>query len=225
MAMANFNLRPCLAAGAILANALLLGAQQPAKTEEKPHLHATITVVSQGYCLNSYQDRKDDHIGSLFFLLHLRVENTSDHPVILCKECIHTASEPTLSRINPDGTPGQIRNGGMTFDTFGFDPPRKRREIPDKSYAILKPGESFNGNYRTGMFVSYDSPAKYRLVSGNYFLQTKFTSWWVEEKDSSEILRAKWKPYGYLYSGPLVPDSLAVRIDVPEKLSICPVNK
>ncbi len=34
------------------------------------------------------------------------------------------------------------------------------------------------------MIVSYDSPAKYRLVSGNYVLHTEFTSWWMEEKDT-----------------------------------------
>lgn len=214
-----------LLVGAVLMGAALLEARQAANGHEQLPVRATIAIVSQGYCLNSYQDRKDDRFGSLAFLLHLRIENTSDHALILCKECIHTDGEPTLSSINPDGTPGQMRNGGMTFDTFGFDPPRHDPEIPDRNYAILKPRERFNGDYRTGMIVSYDSPAKYRLVSGNYVLHTEFTSWWMEEKDSSAILRAKWKPYGYLYSGLLVPDSLIVRIDVPEKMSFCPVNK
>jgi hypothetical protein len=222
MNMARTSLRSAAVfVAAILMGAASLNARRAPQNSEKPPLRATITIVSQRYCLNSYQDKKDDRFGSLSFLLHLRVENTSDHALILCKDCIYAASEPTLSSINPDGTPGQTRNGGMTFDTFGFDPPRQEPETPDKDYAILKHGESYNGDYKTGILVSYGSPARYRLVSGNYILRTEFTSWRAEEKDSSATLRAKWKSYGYLYSGLLVPDPLTVRVDVPENLPLC----
>ena len=94
-------------------------------------------TISQQYCLAPVQDSDNPRLGSLEILLNLRVENRSGHPVILCKKCIEAGGEPTLSSVNPDGTPGEIRNGGMNLDRFGFDQPGKYPNRPEKNYVIL----------------------------------------------------------------------------------------
>ena len=224
--------RMCLRTAALLGGTFFVGAIVPAsgqatnKTLESP-LHATITVISQGYCLNSYQERSNDRFGSLSFVLHLQIENVSGHRVILCRKCIASAEEPTLWSTNPDGSPGQILNGGMQLDAFGIDPPRKDSASPDKNYVTLNPREHLDATYKTAILVSYDPPPGLRttLRAGDDLLQVKFKSWWVEETDTSKVLRNRWKAYGDLYTGVLALAPLPIRVDVPAILSPCPLNK
>ena len=228
MTLKRIHLRvAALLVATLVGGACVLNARQTTKSREESPVHATIDVISQGYCLNSYQDRKDDRFGYVAFVLHLRIENASDRPVILCRECVHVAEEPTLLVMRTEGTPGQVRNGGMSMDNFGFESPRQDLKSPNQSYTILKPHETFDGNYKTGILVSYNSPTtpRYNLSSGSYLLRIEFSSWWVERADTSKSLREKWQAYGDLYSDPLRPSLVPVRIEVPERLSPCPVNK
>jgi|GEM_PF-5716616 hypothetical protein len=226
----NKHLRiAALLVGMLLAGALMLNARQAARNEKEPPVRASVTIVSQNYCLypDEWKAGEKEPFGSLVFLLNFRIENTSDRAVILCKECIQLAGEPALLSVKSDGTAGGIRNGGMNWDRFGSDPPRHDPARPDQRYAILKPHETFNGNYKTAILVSYDSPATYRgnLSPGSYFLQLEFLTWWWEETDTSGALRAKWEAYGDLYSDPLRPALVSVRIEIPDTLSTCPVSK
>jgi hypothetical protein len=216
-----------LLGGTFFVGAILPTSGQATNKPLASPLRATIALISEGYCLNSYQERSNDRFGSLAFLVHLEIRNVSDHRVILCRKCIESADEPTLWLANPDGSPGQIRNGGMQFDAFGVDPPRKDPGSPDKNYVTLNPGEHLDADYRTGILVTYDPPPGLRttLHSGDYRLQVKFQSWQVEKADTSKLLRDWWKAYGDLYTGILAPAPLPVRVDVPAVLSPCPVNK
>jgi hypothetical protein len=227
MAAPRRYLRAALLSMTIFPGAIMPASGQATNEPLESRLRATIAPLSQGYCLNPYQQRTNDRFGSLVFLLRLQIQNVSDQPVILCRKCIETAEEPTLWLANPDGSPAQIRNGGMQFDVFGVGLPRKESGSPDKNYVILKPGERLDANFKTGILVSYDPPPGLRttLHSGGYLLQVKFQSWWVEKTDTSKVLRHRWKAYGDLYTGLLAPALLPVRVDVPAVLSPCPVDK
>jgi hypothetical protein len=221
-----------LRTAALLGATFFVGAVVPASGQvgnsppESP-LRATIAVLSQGYCLNSYQEHRSDRFGSLALLLDLQIKNASDHRAILCRKCIESVDEPALWLANPDGSPGRIRNGGMQFDTFGVDPPRKDSGSPDKNYVTLDPGEHLDARYQTGILVSYDPPPGLRttLYAGDYLLLVKFQTWWVESRDTSKMLRNRWKAYGDLYTGILAPPPLPIRVEVPAELTPCPVNK
>jgi len=145
----------------------------------------------------------------------------------LCKKCIEMGEEPTLSLVNSDGTPGQVRNGGMNIDMFGYDRPGKYSNRPEKNYVILKPGENLNLQYRAGILVTYHPSTIPRMVlnSGNYFLGISFRTWWSEKRDTSRALARKWRAYGELYTGILTAEPLPIRVDVPEKLAVCPLNR
>jgi hypothetical protein len=195
-----------LRAGVLLLTAPLaayvLRAQEARNNQGQPSLRATVAVISQGYCINPEEMRtaKNDRVGSVVFLLYLRVENMSERSIILCRDCIQVDSEPALLSLSPDGLPGGVRNGDMIYDGVA---PRKRRldpASPDQHYAILKPHGTFSGNYKAGILVSYDSPLTPRmnLKSGSYFLRVEFGTWWPEATDTTGVLRVKWKRYGDL---------------------------
>jgi hypothetical protein len=226
-----FGERARLPAVALLVGTLLPISSLPKRgrvpESAQPRVRSTIEIASQGYCLNPFRGSDNPRLGSLALVLNLRVENISDHSMILCKRCIETGDEPALSSVNPDGTPGQIRNGGMNADTFGYDQPPKYPSRPEKDYAILKPGENLNLQYPTGILVTYYPSTIPRMVlsSGYYFLVTSFRTWWGEKRDHSKALARKWRAYGELYTGILTPEPLPIRVDVPEKLAVCPLNK
>jgi hypothetical protein len=215
-----------LLVGTLLPISSLLKRGRPPESAQ-PRVRSTIEIASQGYCLDPSQDSDNPRLGSLALLLNLRVENISDHPMILCKKCIQADQEPTLSLVNSDGTPGEARNGGMIFDTFGYDQPGKYPDRPEKEYAILKPGENLNLQYREGILVTYYPSTIPRMIlnSGNYFLEMSLGTWWNEKKDTSKALARKWRAFGELYAGILTPEPLPIRIDVPEKLAVCPLNR
>jgi hypothetical protein len=201
--------------------------QGPVSDSAQPRVRSTIEVVSQDYCLSPYQDSDNPRLGSLEMLLNLRVENVSDHAVILCEKCIETGEEPTLSSVNSDGTVGETRNGGMIFDTFGYDRPGKYPDRPAKDYAIIKPGENLGLQYRAAILVTYSPSTIPRMVlnSGSYLLATSFRTWWGEKRDHSKALARKWRAYGELYTGILTPEPVPIRIDVPEKPAVCPLER
>lgn len=217
--------------------ALLLAAYLPASAlgvrhtmgDQAPEgVRATVAVISQDYCINpkEMQAAMNDRFGSIGFLVDLRVENTSDRSVILCRDCIEVGSEPVLLSVSQDGLPGGGRYGGMMYDGVL---PRKRRHdptSPDRHYVILKPRGTFDRSYKTGILVSYNSPATPRmnLEPGRYFLRVEFRTWWPEATDTSSLLRGRWKRYGNLYADPLFPDPAPVQIEIPNSLATCPNN-
>lgn len=200
------------------------GGRAPDSTQ--PRVRSTMRIVSQGYCLDPHQDSDNPRLGSLALLLNLRVVNISDHPIIICKKCIETRQEPTLSSVNSDGTPGQVRNGGMIIDNFAYDEP-KYPGRPEKEYTILKPGDDLNVRYRTAILVTYYPSTISRMIlsSGNYLLGISFRTWWSEKTDRSKTLARKWRASGELYTGILTPEAVPIRIDVPEELAICPIDR
>jgi hypothetical protein len=207
---------------------LAVDARQVARNQWQPGLRATVTVVSQSYCVNpeEMQSGENDRFGSVGFLLNLRVENTKDHTVILCRDCIEVGSEPVLLSVSPDGSPGSGPYGGMMYDGVF---PRKRRHdpaSPDHHYVILKTRGTFDGSYKIGILVSYGSPATPRMIlkSGRYSLRVEFRTWWPEAIDTTDLLRGRWKRYGDLYAKPLFPDPVPVQIEIPNPLPTCPNN-
>lgn len=218
--------------GALVLVSFLFGvftpsARQVTRNQQEPILRAAISVASQGYCLNPEEIQgKNERVGSMDVLLHLRVENVSERTVILCSDCIEVGDEPALLSVLPDGRPGDLRYGGMMNDGVA---PRDRRhdpKRPDRHYTILKPHQVFEGNYKTGILVSYDSPVTPRmnLRPGSYFLQADFGTWWPEATDTSKALRVKWKGYGDLYADPLFPDPVLVHVEIPATLLDCPLS-
>jgi hypothetical protein len=200
------------------------GAQSNSNTQV---LAFTATVVSQQYCAHrpSHETKYPRGLtGEVSFRIHLKIQNLSNHSVILCEACIYLNS-PDVFRVTAEGNLGTLR---WSPDTDDRVEPTKAPRFPnrlDSRFRVIHPSDSFETDRATPLFLpvgrEWSDGALRWIAPGPYVLRVSFRPW-DQSSQLTDALRRRWKAYGELYSEELVSLPVAVRLEVPPDSPSCP---
>ena len=190
-------------------------------------LKLTVTLLGQHDCVN--REIWDAPVrgavaGTGSFDFHLRIQNASDHAVILCKRCAES-DWPVLWDMQADGTRGAPRREPMIADTYGPTTVRLQHpKSPHSDYPIIPPGGELemDRSLKVGLvnFTTKQPPVKSWLYHGRYFLQPRFLT--GEQTDSgAEDLARRWKSYGDLYDEEIVAEPMPIEIEMRQAIPDC----
>lgn len=180
------------------------------------HLHATIRLESQQYCIGS-----EKSIGSARFQLRVQIQNDGHRPVLLCRKYV-VIWTPSLRYIRSDGSSGDLAYGPMPDNLVDAHYPKNLA----REYAIIQPHDSYVFEGATAVLLYIPSPSpkhpKPRLVAepGNFLLQVEITTWEGPD-DAAKVLRDRWRAHGDLFTGYLMSDLIPLKIDPPLELPRC----
>jgi hypothetical protein len=190
-------------------------------------LKLTVTLLAQHYCANREiwdSPVRGSVVGTAAFDFHLRIQNVSDHAIILCRKCVKS-DWPVLWDINADGTRGALRREPMIMDTYGPTTARVHHpKRPDSDYPIIpRDGEleiDRSIDVDLVIFSTAHPPAKVWLYPGRYFIQPRFVTW--EDPDpGAKNLGRRWKSYGDLYDDELVAEPMPIEIETQHDMPDC----
>ncbi len=202
---------------------LIVAATAQAQTEVG--LKTVATVKSQSYCVVDKGDpvRGVARIGSVRFDLGIRIENVSDHNIILCKPCVEDDGVQ-FRRIQPDGLAGEYVYVPI-YDSFGLVEKVPTPHRPDEHYIVLKPGDGYDKDISSSAFIMLDPKTTYNarvgmLFPGGYFFRATVVTW-AQPPKLTNTLKLRWKKYGELADGALASQLIPINISFPADAAMC----
>jgi hypothetical protein len=191
-------------------------------------LKLTVTLLGQHYCANREMEDspvREAVVGTVSFDFRLRIQNVSDHAIILCRECVG-ADWPNLFDVQADGTRGVLRSEHMIEDCCGLMAPAHHPKRPDSDYPIIPRGGELEMDRSAGLgFVVFSEDHASNgiwVYPGRYFLQPRFVTW--EQTDTgAKDLAGRWKSCGGLYRDePLAePMPISIEIEIQRDMPDC----
>jgi hypothetical protein len=199
-----------------------------AQDDAKKHtLVLTAHAVSQESC--AHRPRHETKYprgltGEVSFRIHLKIQNVSNHSVILCETCIYL-DPPDVFNVTEEGRLGALRWSPDTDDEVKPTKAPRFSNHPDSRFRVIQPGDSFETDRSTPLFLPVGqewSDGTLRWIApGPYFLRVSFRPW-NQSSQVTDALRRRWKTYGELYSEDLVSMPIAVRLAVSPDSPSCP---
>jgi hypothetical protein len=196
---------------------------QENQDEKNNPLKLTVTVFATRYCVNrEIEDSpvRGAVVGTVLFDLHLRIQNISDHAIILCRKCVE-ADASNVFDIQADGTRGALRQEPMIEDTFGLTARVHHPKRPDSDYPIIPSGGHMEMDRSAGVgFVIFSEvhvPSnKAWIYPGRYFFQARFLSWGLTEPGAKDLARC-WKSCAELYDEEIAAEPMPIEIEMPQQ--------
>lgn len=193
-------------------------------THSETTLKMVATVKSQSYCVVDAGNpaQRVDRIGTVLLNLRIRIENVSDHNVILCKACIED-NGLRFRKIGSDGGPGEYLPA-FIIDRYGYEKVSTSNR-PDNNYVILAPEHSYETEISTGRMVNLESETPYNankgiLFNGKYFFQANVITWWQPSSITSK-LKLRWKQFGELSDDELESQLIPIDVNFPGDAPNC----
>jgi hypothetical protein len=219
-------------AALIALSALHLSLDAPIYGQEKQEgknnpLKLTVTLLAQHYCANREiwdSPVRGAVVGTVAFDFRLRIQNVSDHAVILCGKCV-PSDWPVLWDIQADGTRGARRREPMKVYDYGPATVRAHHpKRPDSDYPIIPHGGELEMDRFTDVelviFSTDHSPVNFWLYPGRYFFQARFVSSEQSDPGAKDLAR-RWKSYGDLHAEEIVAEPMPLEIEIQQAMSDC----
>jgi hypothetical protein len=189
-------------------------------------LKLTVTVRAHHYCVNrGIEDSpvRGAVVGSVGFDLRLRIQNVSDHAIILCRKCVQLDSS-NLFDIKADGTRGDLSNEPLMADTFGLTARVHHPKRPDSDYPIIPHGGELEMDRPAGVgFVVFSKdrvPGRAWVYPGRYFFQVRVITWQETDPCANDLAR-RWKSYGDLCDELIVAEPIPIKIETQKAKPDC----
>ena len=191
--------------------------EQPQDAEKVLPLRLTTSVLARRYCKEPGSDVSEN----LRIKLRLRYANAGSKPVILYKH-ENTVFQEMISRDPMDAAAHRyVWDFSLTTVTGGKDSTIDS-PVPSSSFAILRPGQSFDGEAEITVFVRRGRTGKESdgLLPGKYILQIRISTW-PESENLAERLSKRWQHIGTLWFGDLTSEIMDLTIDKHRKVVNC----
>jgi hypothetical protein len=189
-------------------------------------LKLTVTLLAQHYCVNREiwgSPVREAIVGTVLFDLHLRIQNVSNHAVILCGKCVE-ADSPNLFDIQPDGTRGALRSERIVEDCCGLIESAPHPKRPDADYPIIPRGSELEMDRSAivdfVVFSEHHASNGIWVYPGRYFLQPRFVTWKQADPDAKDLAR-RWKSYGEFYDKEIVAEPIPIQIEIQHAMPDC----
>jgi hypothetical protein len=177
----------------------------------------TINVLTQRYCKEPGSDTSDN----LRMKLRLRYTNAGTRPLILYKHQ-NTVFREMISRNPLDAAAHRyVWDFSLTQVTGGKDSTIDG-PVPNSSFAVLRPGQFFDGEAEITIFVRRGRTSKEPdgLLPGAYFLQVSVSTW-PETASMAERLRKRWQGIAPLWFHDLTSEPAQFKIEKNRKVVGC----
>lgn len=187
------------------------------RAEEELSLRLTTKVLTQRYCKEPGSDVSDN----LRIKLGLRYANVGSRPLILYKH-ENTVFREMISRDQLDAAAHRyVWDFSLTVVTGGKDATIDS-PVPGASFIVLRPGQFFDGEAETTVFVRRGRAGKESdgLLPGEYVLQVAVSTW-PESESLAERLRTRWQGIGSLWFRDITSAPMLLRIEKNRKLVNC----
>jgi len=188
-------------------------------------LKLTVTMQAQHYCVNRELDSpvRETLVGTVSFDLRLRIQNATDHAIILCRKCVE-ADSPNLFDIRADGKRGALRPEPMIYDGPGLIARTDHPKRPNSDDPIIPRGGKLEMDGSAGVgFVVFSKDHRANggwVYPDRYFLQPRFLAW--EQTDpGAKDLAPRWKSYGKLYDKEIAAEPMPIEIKMPQAMADC----
>lgn len=194
-------------------------AQTDAAAGELP-LRLTINILTQRYCEEPGSDTSDN----LRMKLRLRYTNAGTRPLIMYKH-ENTVFREMISRNPLDAAAHKyVWDFSLTQVTGGKDSTIDS-PVPSSSFAVLRPGQFFDGEAEITVFVRRGRTSKESdgLLPGEYFLQVSVSTW-PETAILAERLRNRWESIGTFWFHDLTSEPVQFKIEKDRKVVSCSEN-
>ncbi|HEV2705408.1 MAG TPA: hypothetical protein VGV59_05760 [Pyrinomonadaceae bacterium] len=182
----------------------------------KEGLELTTSIARQELCQ-----------GTMGLTLRLSYKNTTDHNLILFKYNL-AAYQQKVSR-SVEAADAEDYEWVLYPTILSVAEPHNfGDEPPTEFFVILKPGESYtpindvNVSFHVVQGKGEDSEDDRQ--AGPHVLQINVRTWLFTADPEAET-RARWRPFGTLWTAPLLSKPMPFRIDEPQRPSMSDCNK
>ncbi len=193
---------------------LLLCACAPSFGQEHD-LRLTAGVAGERYC------KVNESVDALQLTLELKYTNTGGGKLILYKGN-RLFYQTFISSGGADAAAS--RNELRTTHSRYFDeqPEKIVSPAPGSAFAVLSPGASYVTRQVVSVPVARDGNGKYNVSvgAGEHTLSVA-SSTWYESKKTAEDLRQRWRSRGFLWTDPLISNSITFAVDKNRAPSAC----
>jgi hypothetical protein len=166
-------------------------------------LEATTSVIEQNTCID---DTGSDSAGNKSvwvrtdLVLDTKYINVGQCPIILDKRS-GTVTGQMISKSQQDAIAKKYEYKSI-LEIMTLSPkPREEGDTPSEAFAILKPGESYEGKSMTRLLMKY--PDEYSVFASDlHFLSLGLwtTSGTLHQSNDLDDLRTRWQTLGYLWA-------------------------
>jgi hypothetical protein len=184
-------------------------AQGSSPTTSNQPLKAVPELVTQRYCYG------DAEVFSVWLKLWTKYQNQTEGAIILDKEIGKAWYRVIVAQNTNDLLNGKYEYHPIT-DWFFSDkdpqPVRPNPNSPGTDFAVLQPGQAFEGEIDIGVVVQYENPKNFAgsIRSGVHVLHLELSTW-NHPGEASDFANS-WRGVGQLVSGLIKTEPLEIRI-------------
>lgn len=182
---------------------------------DKQQLKVVPEIVSQRYCFG------DAEVFSVWLKLHVKYTNRTDKTLILDKEVGKVWYQVTVARNVEDMAAGKYEynpNIDRIFTEKDQLPKKPSLAGPGPDFAILNPGETYEGEIETAVVAQYEAPKDVSgaIRSGTHVLQMQISAW-NRPGQLSEFERS-WRQKGQIVTGVIKTEPIEIRVPAAPKI-------
>src|SRR5260370_41691431 len=172
-------------------------------------------LVSQRYCFG------DAEVFSVLLKLHVKYTNRTDKTLILDKGVGKAWYQVTVARSAEDLAAGKYESNPNIDWIFGEKdqfPQKPPLAGPGPDFAILKPGETYEGEIETSVVAQYEGTKDISgaIRSGTHVLQMQLSAW--NRPGLRSEFEKSWREKGYLVTGVIKTEPIEIRVPAAPKI-------
>lgn len=183
--------------------------------EEKPELILTADIIKQSYC------EGDDELDGLNLELRLRYQNAGKQRLILYKGSRYVHHVKVSSSLEDAKSIVEV-SSSITWVTEGEWPVNE--SSLDSMFVILAPGETYETNTDTRVFVTRKNVRRRIAGSvspGDHYLQVTIPTW-DGSQELADSLGEKWRKRGSLWTESVTSLPMKFTVDSHRSVASCP---
>jgi hypothetical protein len=182
---------------------------------QENNLQLTATIAGERYC------PVNETVDALQLTLQLKYTNTGSGKLILYKgnrlfyqTFISSSAAEAAARRN------ELRTTHSRY--FDEQPEKIVNSSPGSVFTILSPGASYITSQLVSVPVARDGKGRYNIsIAAGEHVLTVASSTWYESKKVADNLRERWRSRGFLWTDPLVSNSITFVVDKNRATSVC----
>jgi len=193
-----------------------------AKRKSQPApLKLAIEVVRQTVCTipEDSNQSSSERLGWANVDLRLTYTNSSNEPVLICKDCAMIA--PQLYERLPNGRAGKVSYDPI-YDRFDYPDPDELFGVqPDGSFMTLLPNQKYEMASGVGIPFHLGTARSALPQPGKYFLRVSVYFGWDFGRKAAKF-RARWRRYGRLFTDSVDSSLVLLSIEKQPDMKDCP---